>query len=62
MVHKDSTMYQVMAQSSRIGRRTAAEVGLTPSKGAFMIRGDVILHMGRREKLEIYHDFQICEG
>lgn len=55
-------MYQVTAQSSRVARTTTAEVGLTPTKGAFIIRGDAILHLGRREKLGMYHNFEICEG
>lgn len=55
-------MYQVTAQSSRVGRRTTAEVGLTPTKGAFIIRGGAIMHLGIREKLGFYHNFGICEG
>ena len=55
-------MYQVTAQSSMVGRRTAAEVGLMTTKGAFVIRGVAILHLGRKEKLGICHNFRICEG
>lgn len=34
---------------------------LTSKKAALIISGDAILHLGRREKLGIYHNLEICE-